>query len=90
MHVLNSLGVFSIYCQLYCDGSISVAQITGMLSVHCESNWPSTLCAETVSKVLFANNGFYFIFITLCLCSTSNNKGLEFVKNFANNSFQLL
>ena len=29
-----------------------------MVSVHCESNWLSTLCAETVSKVLFANNSF--------------------------------
>ena len=35
VHVLNSLGVFSIYCQSYIDGSMSVSQITGMVSVHC-------------------------------------------------------
>ena len=63
VHVLNSLGVFSIYCQSYSDGSISVSQITGMVSVHCERNRLSTLCAESVSKVLFTNSSFHFIFL---------------------------
>ena len=71
-------GCFSIYCQSYSDGFPSVSQIAGMVSVYCESNQLSTLYAETVSKVLFANSSFYFIFImwhicppvTVCLCST--------------------
>ena len=81
--VVNSLGVFSLYCQSYSDGSISVSQITGMVSVHCERNRLSTLCAETVSKVLFTNSSFHFIFLmalpthhSVCVCvqliTTSN------------------
>ena len=46
VHVLNSLGVFSIYCQSYSDGSMSELLEWFRFT---ESNWLSALFAETAS-----------------------------------------